>query len=81
MTLDFQCTLLHMIHPIRMVYQGELDIFNQPCGHLGTWPLRGMGVGWLVHARSKCSPLRGDINRREPLILVMHSSGLHVDLD
>jgi hypothetical protein len=64
-----------------MVYQGEMDIFNQPCGNLGTWPLRGMGVGWLVHVRSKCSPLRGGSSRREPLILVLHFSGLHVDFN
>ena len=60
----------------------ELDIFNQPYDNLWTSPLREAGAIGLfapvegVHLREKVV-----VVFRGPLILVMHVTRLHINLD
>jgi hypothetical protein len=48
---------------------GELDIFNQPYGNLGSLPLEEIGVlaNLLVYNHSRCSPSKGGIIHQEVL--------------
>ena len=45
------------------------------------WPLREIGDGRLVRARSRGSPLKGSTSLWGPLILVLLVLGLHIALD
>ena len=59
---------------------GKQCIFDQSCGNprafVGT-----IGVGCLVHTRSRGKPSKGGSSLWGHLILIMPVSGLHIGLD